>query len=172
MIRERSTGLAIFLAIALVASSSSMGCTKTLQFDASELEHLNGYNVRNEREVPVTTHAVDAQGNPSTVTTNKPVADRPFRMLSREGEPFSYTSDASLFLVNHQWRKKGGRLEFFSITEKDIHMKTLKGDEFELALEDVSHAEAQVDSPGRTIALAVVITVGLTVLPFLLDDDL
>jgi hypothetical protein len=144
------TRCARLIVVLLCATLLNAGCFSTYRFDPDELQHLDGYQVRNEHEVPVVEVNVDAQGMAHTNESSRLVTEKPYRMISRSGEPFSYTSEKELYFIAESGFGPGGRLEFVEVGDEAVNARTLEGEEIDMSIDSIAYLEGRTPRPQRT----------------------
>ncbi len=133
------------------------GCHKRIHIPASELSHLDGYDVYNERSVMVAV-PVNHPGPNGTLTTGtgqaeRQVTDRPYRMVTPEGQVIDFTSNTHLYLISKQNEEQGGRFKNIQVDEQAFRGTLLTGQAIQLQRTDIERAEVDGIHAGKTLAL-------------------
>lgn len=145
------------VSILLLAAPLLGACSTTYHFRPAELTHLDGYDVYNERTVPMVVGATRY----GPVVGNVPVTDRPYRMVDYEGVPVDFSSQTEVFLRLRDSRRVGGRFEKIRVQDDVFSGRTLKGEDVHQPLREVAAAEMDLYSPGKTLLLTIGISVGV-----------
>jgi len=159
------------LVAAAVAAGAAAGCYAQYPFPVTELKNLDGYEVYKEREeIPVTpvyigpwphggSYGPTPSGSPRIIT------DKPYRVVSLEGEPMDFSSETPLTL----YLRDGRRLEtsYRTIAVKDGRFEgvTMEGDrKVSLPLSALSAVSLKRPDSGSTLLVTLAIVGGAVVL--------
>jgi hypothetical protein len=140
--------------VALCLLLSLPGCYERLWVPATELPHLDGYDIHNERQV----HALGTRYSYTFIET-----DRPYRVVAVDGRPLDFNSQTPLYLHLRDGQTVGGKYLSVNVDDREFRAQTLS-ESLRVPLADVTAVEAKRYSPGRTAALMVGLGLGLGLL--------
>jgi hypothetical protein len=140
--------------VALGLLLSLPGCYERLWVPPSELPHLSGYDIHNERQI----HTVGPRSSYSFIET-----DRPYRLVATDGRPIDFNSQTPVYLHLRDGQIVGGHYLSVEVDEREFRGQTLS-ESLRVPLVDVAAVEAKRPSPGRTTALVVGLGLGVAAL--------
>ncbi len=141
------------------------GCTKTVYIPTRELVHLDGYDIHNERSVDMVVGYSTNRYGTTPIVGNVPITDRPYRMLTMEGQPVDFNSRTPLVLRMTDGGLTGGHFEHIDVRDGAFAGRTL-GDQqdFRVPLTAIRQGEMEVYSRGRTLGVLLGIAGGVLLL--------
>lgn len=128
------------------------GCFNHVVIPTSELKQLDGFDVHNERSVTMVTGTAYTRYGAAPIVSNVAVTDRPYRLLTTEGEPVDFTSRTSLTLVSGTG-PVAYRFREVHVSDVLFSAVSMMGDPVSYDLSSIKQVETEVPSMGKTLGL-------------------
>ncbi len=125
-------------------------CMDRYSIPTNQLAYLNGYDIHSEQNVN------------GVIFT-----DRPYRLLTVQGEPVDYNSSKELYLLGDAGQRLAppGPFANIYVTEERFDAVPLSGPPFGLPLANVSSVEMEQYSSGKTYTLISIFSLLMIVIP-------
>jgi hypothetical protein len=141
-------------AMAVVMGLFGSGCMTRLTIPTRELANLDGYDIHNERSVTVVTGTAMYGSRGMPTMARVPVTDRPYRLITNEGDAVDFTSRTLLGLVTAGQPEERNRYREVHVTDTTFQGITRNGQSIEVPLTSIDEASVTTVSIGKTLGLA------------------
>jgi hypothetical protein len=135
------------------------GCFSAYRIRPSEISHLDGYDIHNERSALVLTGIYAPMGQPGggPIVTPVPVTDRPYRMIDEDGDVHDFSAATELF-VGTPAGKVGGKWWSIKVTEAALRGQLSTGQVVDVPRQQLQSVELKQLSVGRTVLFCVLVS--------------
>jgi hypothetical protein len=141
-------------AMVVAMGLSGSGCMTRLTIPTRELKNLDGYDIHNERSVTVVTGTAQHGRSVTPTMAQVPVTDRPYRLITTEGDAVDFTSKTMLGLVTAGQPEETHRYREVHVTDTTFQGFTREGQSIEVPLTSIDEASVTTISAGKTLGLA------------------
>ena len=126
------------------------GCYSTYIVPTAQLSHLDGYGLEASRGLAPEVHP------PSSDASKSPAADKPFQMLTTDGNPVAYDSSEWLFLSPNWQVSRGGQFREIHVEKGHFAGTLVDGTKLSADLKNINHAELTVYEAGKSKAATII----------------